>query len=239
MNKIINWEFLSDWSAEKAWWLGILYGDGNIFAKDGTYKVSACGTKTTMEKWGKLICEQVSPQQFKRSPSTYQVGIHSKELVQWFKDKYNMCGPKSATLEWPHDLPEKYEKDFVRGLIDSDGSLQLRDTRLIKGKNKFEYTVSYTSQSLKFIEKLRNWFENCLNIPKANICEYDKGKGREGRSTYSLKYRKISTVINICNFIYSDSSAHIRHDGKYEIYEWMKAIYAIYYSDKNVTVENL
>jgi len=64
---------LFSWTPEKAWFLGVLWGDGNVHRNPahGTYRVSVCGSHSTVMNWIRLLAPHKTPQEFKRSPGTF------------------------------------------------------------------------------------------------------------------------------------------------------------------------
>ena len=160
--------FLFTWSAEKAWWWGILLGDGNVYenTKSGDYRVSACGSASTSKRWGYLIDPKREPKEFKSSPGTYQIYVNDKEMVQWFKEEHGICGPKTENLPWPEDLPEEYLVHFLRGLWDSDGGISIFDRRAHGHKGNPEVKAGFGVDDVSFVERVRETLERVCGVPR-------------------------------------------------------------------------
>lgn len=158
--------FLCSRSAEKAWWWGILLGDGNVHesVKYGNYRVSACGSESTAKRWGALIQAGREPQEFKSSPGTYQIYLNDKEMVQWFKEEHGISGPKTEDLPWPEDLPEEYLVHFLRGLWDSDGGISIFDRRANGHAGNPEVKANFGVDCEPFVEKVREALERVCGV---------------------------------------------------------------------------
>jgi len=60
------------WSPGSAWWLGVTWGDGNVYQGYNDNRVSVCGSYSTVRRWLNLIAPHKNPQEFKRSEGTFQ-----------------------------------------------------------------------------------------------------------------------------------------------------------------------
>ena len=212
-----TWQrLLFNWSAEKAWFLGVLYGDGNVYMNQasGDYRVSACGALSTTTRWLALIDASRTPKEFLRSPGTYQAYVNDKELVEWFDREMNICGPKSASLVWPKDLPSEFERDFLRGLYDTDGSLFIELRRRKKGQGNDYPRTKFDSKCESFVIHLRSRFEYLLGVERVAI-----EKALKKHSVwYTLKYGG-APAMKVADYLYSSYPLHLVNDDRVEAYK--------------------
>ena len=196
--------FLCTWSAEKAWWWGILLGDGNVYenTKTGDYRVSAVGSASTSQRWGALIVPDRKPQAFKRAPSVYQIYVNDKEMVQWFKTEHGICGPKTENLPWPKDLPDEFLRPFLQGLWDSDGYISIYDRRAHGSKGNPE------------VIQVREALERVAGGSRVAVI---RGKGRYKKNR-KIVYSSAS-AFKVLDYLYPDAPEHIRNEDRIEMYQ--------------------
>jgi hypothetical protein len=198
--EVTCWQgFLKEgWSADKAWFMGILFGDGNVYRKacTGDYRVSVCGSLSTVTRWIALTGVDREPQEIKASPGTYQCYVGDRSLIDWVERTYGICGPKSATIVWPQDLPEEYERDFIRGLMDSDGSLYVSRDRYR------QVNAAFGSNSEGFVTSLRSRFESILGLPRVAI-SLTKGRGANPKPNFKIRYTG-DDALKVGGYLYED-----------------------------------
>lgn len=149
---------------EKAYWLGFLYADGFIQSprKHSNYKVGITLTgadKGHLEKFKKAIEFTGEIKTYNRSATCYMgTKPYSRILVSSNKMAMDLiklgCKEhKTEVLEYPNKsiIPSEFEKDFVRGCIDGDGSIILYSNG--EYGLKFTGTKSMCKGILKFLEK--------------------------------------------------------------------------------------
>jgi len=123
-------------SRELAYFCGVLAGDGSINQRKshGDYEIKIAGNpKDEKEFYKKVICPltkrlfnlSIRPQHYD-SNTIYGVRIWSKSLVNFFKSIGHPVGKKKDKLKVPEIFYGKYEKDFIRGLFDTDFCLRFR-----------------------------------------------------------------------------------------------------------------
>ena len=86
----------------------------------------------------------------------YGIRITKNDIAKWFLD--HGCVPqKTLIVDFPN-VPDKFIPDFLRGLIDGDGSIGIYHSEI---NNK-----TYTKKSCQFISasiKLINGFKHCTD----------------------------------------------------------------------------
>jgi hypothetical protein len=149
-------------SREFAYYCGVLAGDGSINQRKshGDYEIKIAGNPKNEKKfYEKVICTltkklfniSVKPQHFD-SDTIYGIRIWSKTLVDFFKSVGLPVGRKKNKLKVPEILYGKYEKDFIRGLFDTDFCLRFR-----RGNYP---VISGSSNSEKFMKEISSILKN-------------------------------------------------------------------------------
>jgi len=130
---------------DKAWLLGLLYTDGNIY---GNRVRLASNDRDMLEKaqvilapfggGSRIIANHV------RGSSCEILQISSVELAEHVK-KYGIYARKSLTISWPEFLDRVYWSHFLRGVLDGDGYIGLSGGKLL---------ISYATGSVSFAESI-------------------------------------------------------------------------------------
>lgn len=142
-----NWSF-SPVTPEKAWMLGLIYGDGSL-DKRGYLITLTSGDRDVVDHVNQIMGGKIGID----SRQTYwNLQICSKRLWQELDTLYSLTANKSSTIQYP-DIADAMKPHFVRGLIDSDGCWY-SDTRSSQPRLKFQFL----SLSEAFIKQLRQDF---------------------------------------------------------------------------------
>jgi hypothetical protein len=210
----MKWEaaLLNNWSPEFAWWLAVLYGDGNVYRQEnnGDYRITVVGSWSTTTRWLRLISsEPREPKTVKHSPGTFQAYVNSKTLVEWFEKERGICGPKSSSLVWPEDLPLELRVHFLRGLWDTDGSLSIWDARAHRIKSNPQFKTRYGSNTKSFVYRVRSELESLVSVPRV-VVENDRGQ-------YRVNYSGSSGFL-VADLLYRDAPEHLRNEDRMQVY---------------------
>lgn len=125
----------------------------------GAYMTDGCimGNRiqlTSKDKnWLELIRDYISPERpiNKRTTSSAVCDLKftDKDVVSWLA-QYGCVPRKSKILSIEKDIEKKFVADFIRGVVDGDGSISL-----ISGKNHLDISMSINSASKKFLEQIQ------------------------------------------------------------------------------------
>lgn len=208
--------FLDTWTPELAWWLGLLYGDGNVYVGGGDYKVSLIGNYTTATRWLALSSPEVRPYEIKRSLGTFQAVINSRPFTEKCMGRFGFDGGRKAhKLVWPTALPKELELHFLRGLWDSDGSVTGRENliRVSKRQAYLDLVSRYASMCAPFVAQVRDKIEGWVGVERVAITE----DNREGDLCYAIKYTG-RPAVQVSTLLYQGAPEPIRNERKYDVY---------------------
>lgn len=159
-------------SADKAYWLGVMYSDGYISKTKYTNKFGLSVAERDvewLEKFKKFLKYNGEIKHYKTGESSYLSGtpyarllIGNNKIVEDL-EKLGVVEHKTKLLK---KLPEiSFLDDFIRGYIDGDGALVKRLPHLIISGNK------------EFLESIANYFQLPYYL-------------YQDKSIYSLQYNK-------------------------------------------------
>jgi len=141
----VNEKFFDKWSDEMAYVLGFLYADGCI-----THNTISASQKEP-EILFKVLKAMDSNCKVRESNTREIFAFHlCDEYLSNSAREKGLIERKSLTMTYPN-IPEEYERHFIRGLWDGDGSIMI-------GKNGYP-SVSFVCGSLEFITMLKERLE--------------------------------------------------------------------------------
>ena len=146
-------------NSSKAYLIGLLFSDGNI-----TYSQN----RETMIRL-QLLNEDINLLNFfkteinsdsiiyNNNDGTSSFGIRSNKMANDLS-KYNIIPNKTYNIiQLPHNIPQEYYLDFLRGLIDGDGSLYFTS-------NDNSFHLSFTSHYIELVQDYINIISEILNL---------------------------------------------------------------------------
>ncbi len=119
-------------------------------------------------------------------------------LVAWLA-RYGCVERKSLILDFPTQVPTEKLRDFVRGLIDGDGSVWIHNYKQPKGKKLYEYryaAVGLVSGSKRLIDGLKAALETQFDADAISLSVLE----REGGGTALVPETGLTYVLRIHNW---------------------------------------
>lgn len=187
---------------EKAYWMGFIMADGNIYHKDGTdLYILQIGLKKADE--GHLIKLKASLNSshpiYTSKENLVTLMIHSKRLCKVLI-KHGVVPRKSYEELLPPQMPSELLRHFFRGYFDGDGSLH--KTKNGKLKRTWAFTLLGSSSLLKsFIDWM--WSQKLLvRTPTLHPT-------RPSCKTLEIKLRRETEVRAVTKALYKDAKVYL------------------------------
>lgn len=148
-------------TSEKAYFLGFIMADGNMYlSNNNKYQFSIkikSSDKDILLKFAKAIefnLEKITERNEERN-GTVTTCAEIKIYNQAFCESLVALGivPRKTGKEYMPDIPKELQKDFIRGYIDGDGWI---------GKDNFQ--LGYCSSSYTMMEQITNYIKEAVNI---------------------------------------------------------------------------
>jgi hypothetical protein len=206
-------------TAEKSYWLGFITADGSVTYNTvkGIYRLSIGLQKDDANHIAQLekdLGGTRTPYIEKTvySPTHFQARLHwySKSMVQ----KLIHLGilPRKSYLEEMNLplFPQKFERDFWRGLFDGDGciSIQQKKKHLLP-----EYRFSLAGHK-NLLEAFQNWGNKITNMKYQKIIRAKNQHGESGTFVFYMNgNRQIAATLNA---MYDNSTRYLNR--KYDLY---------------------
>lgn len=185
-------------SKELSEFIGILTGDGYIgyYKKHNNYILEICGHSHLDLVYLQSYVKNLIKNLFNLEPSytirseqnTCRVRVCSKGLIQYL-ERIGFVKGKKEQIKIPEWIfkNDSFMKYFVRGLVDTDGSLML-----FASKNNYP-AISITSKSKILISQISTWLiKKGFKITNENLIRYDKRGFTSSTTKVRLNGRKKS-----------------------------------------------
>lgn len=196
---------------EKAYWLGFLYADGFIESKRGTYSqkfgiMLSYRDRKHLEKFNKClnsnyVIHDYEGSGYNKSGKFSRLLITSQKMVNDLKN-LGCVEQKTSSLVFPteNQVPKKLQKDFIRGMIDGDGSVFISNTPM------FSFLGTYD-----IVNNVKNILKLSVKTIKDERCEHIYYFNASARKNFSA-----------LKWLYEDSAIYL--DRKFEMYCKIKSL---------------
>jgi len=190
-------------SPDKAYFLGLMYADGNNYPESGLIQISLEEKdKYILEKFKERIKLTDTLKKIEVSGETRQnittrnrawlFRIVSKKLSEQL-NKLGVVKAKSLILKFPTEeqVPKHLLSHFIRGFFDGDGCISV-------GKNKKSIVFGLIS-TFEFLEEIQKVLMEQCNLNKTKI--YHR---KNYKNTYTLYYTGYYLCQRIYEYLYKD-----------------------------------
>ncbi len=201
---------------KKAYFLGLLYADGNNLEKVGRVRIGLLATdQQILKELSKdIYFGQERIQRFPKSKHLAYVVICNKKISQDLS-KYGCVNKKTFLLKYPQ-IDQKLIKHFIRGYFDGDGCLSCTIQKRDNYK-KFYFDLLSTYELLKRVQDL---LKKELGINSALKKRWPK----RNNNNWTLRINGNNQILKLCGWMYDDSNVYLnRKYNKYlELVEFSK-----------------
>jgi len=161
----INERFFREWNPNMAYILGFTCADGCVYRGTLSWEIS------NKFKSDKLLLERFSKEMnstyfVEERPKSFRLRINSHYIAEEI-GKLGVLPNKTKILQFP-DVPKSVLRHFIRGFLDGDGWISMRNKR-----KSNEINVGFVNGSKRFMMSLvkqikKNIFVNNLNLRTAH-----------------------------------------------------------------------
>lgn len=201
MNPELNERFFENIDSElKAYFLGFLIGDGNVFAgyqEDGrsamiSITANECDIEI-LERFKQAVKVNTSINADGRG--AMQVVVRSNIMAEDLS-KYGVVPRKTLTTYLPvENVPDNMMRHLVRGICDSDGSIGAKPYG-----NKFNHWISFCGTK-ELMEGISTYCFNKLDLShKSTVYEY------KNKTLSETKFKNIHDMHTVGMWMYDNSS---------------------------------
>lgn len=186
-------------SEEKAYWLGFLYADGNVYNNSIRIELIA-RDKDHLEKF--LTCVNSSSKlYYRKSKDSFKISLFSPKMAQDLA-KLGCLPNKSRIIKVPN-LPESLLNHFFRGFFDGDGWITKRNF-----PTYFTWYAGVLSVSEDFIKEFFQYFYT--KVQKGSMCKTKK-------DAFQISFSGVSSCCLFLNELYKNASIFLTR--KHNLYQ--------------------
>lgn len=213
-NKLSTKFTFSKMTNEKAFILGLIYGDGSISNRQDYISITS-GDLDLLEKTQKTLGNKFKIK--KSKIGNYYIGIiYSHKLCEELYELFKVTNNKSDKLIFPK-LEENFYPYFISGYLATDGCIS------VNKKDKLLIT-SFYSCAKEFIIDLNKLLCAKTDQKLRTIYERKNIKGHFGtKPLYTLTFNG-SKAEKICKYIFLNTDEQNISDRKYNIYKNFHAL---------------
>lgn len=183
-------------SSNKAYFLGLIIADGNVFDDNTGRQASISITlkeedKYILEKFKKELNINTSVNDDGRG--AYTIAVRSNKI----KDdllKYGIYERKSFNTSLPK-IQDEYMGDLIRGIIDGDGSIQAKQTNI---RNRFKHSVGICGTKL-LMNQIKEYLVNTIGVTNVSVYTY------KSRRLSMVTWSSIEDMFKLYEYLYKDS----------------------------------
>jgi hypothetical protein len=219
-------------NSHKAYWLGFLWCDGYVWERHRYNNAIEYGIKLDLVSSDyelltilksdigihTSIKTYVPKASYKTTNNICRCSYYNKHLVITLMDKYGIIPHRTDISKLLNHIPKEFEKDFIRGCLDADGSFSFYHC-IDNGYDVFKATIAFggTEQLLNFIwnHLSQNNLTSSQQRPKINQRHENRdGNFRDMRLCGKQQVRKI------LSYLYDNADIYLPR--KYYKYQQMK-----------------
>lgn len=159
----INKDYFKKWSKNMSYILGLICADGNLYNDNYRNKGKVSISLATEDR--QLLEDIALGMETDIGVVKDRSTCKQSELTVYNMEIYNdliqlgLSERKSLTLKWLSNVPEEYQKDFLRGYFDGDGSLTFQQ----QSKNSKKVVIQFLGTD-DFLKGISKTIENHLGI---------------------------------------------------------------------------
>lgn len=144
-----NTKFFASWSNDLAWLTGLVWSDGSL----NRNSIEICSKDRDLMEQVALLIGQADGVRPKNGGRAWRVVFTDPGVANFFRG-LGLTPAKSLTAPWPA-IPDEYSAAFVRGLLDGDGSVQVRNSR--PGQQVADITIVWVGAAPNVRRGLCDW----------------------------------------------------------------------------------
>ena len=189
-------------SEKKAYFLGLLTADGNVYDGYKT-KTHPPNINLTLQDQDSYILDALKNELRINKNATsdgrgcYQLSVFSKKMAKDLS-VYSIVPNKSFTTIFPDNLPADLYRHYVRGFLDGDGSVGYYAR---PGRSVHMKSVRFCSGSYDYLKGLVSFFHSVLDVSDAAIW-------REKEKLWSIAWRRNDDLEKIIHWLYDDATIY-------------------------------
>lgn len=206
-------------SEEKAYFLGLIYADGNVIGN--LFQILLAEEDSNVLE---ILKNQIKPESRlyyydRKNPkwkNCKRFSIMNKDIVKDL-NKWGVVERKTYSKLTIPQIEKFLIKHFIRGFLDGDGFISCLESNYIRKKTGYtNYSVrkiiGFTNSCKEFLEEISNFLKKELNVNCGKF--YNTNGTGSTISSYSLWFYRKNDINKIIDYLYKESNIYFER--KYE-----------------------
>lgn len=223
--KVSNKFSFLDFTLEKCFVLGLIYGDGHVDNNHFTI-YSSTHDIDCLQKVNALFGNVHSIKKDIRSRNAISITINKKKLCDELRDNFGLVSNKSDKLIFPN-IPEEMYSAFISGFIAADGSVSYYE-------KINSLRLSIYSCSKIFLDRIGDIIAQNTKIVSNKYSKNPNANGISKKEIFIISARDNNALL-ACNYIFKNSTEMTRGNRKYSNY----IKYKIWVDETSEQIKNL
>ena len=202
-------------SEEKAYFLGLLISDGNVF-KDGTGRQASISItldlndEYILQKFKEVL--NVNTSISKDGRGCGQIAIRSNLMADDLK-QYGVV-PRKSYITYLPKINDIYMSHLIRGILDGDGSILAKPSPKQDGHNRYLHSISFCG-SHQLMEDITKYLYNNLQL-KQPIQVYDY----QDKNLSDIHIQNYEDMEKVGDWLYKDATIYlVRKNNIYNLFK--------------------
>ena len=189
-------------SEDKAYFLGYIIGDGNVFTDycDNGYSamISITANETDIEILQSFVKQvRVNTAIGTDGRGARQAVVRSNKMAKDLS-KYGVVPRKTLSTYLPKNIPDNLMKDLIRGICDSDGSIGAQPLK--NNPDKFNHWISFCGTKQLMLDISQYCYDNLPLQHQSTVYEY------ANKTLSETKFKNISDMHTVGMWMYDSST---------------------------------
>ena len=205
--KIFNPDLNEDYfeiidTPNKAYFLGLIIADGNVFEVDDSSNRQS-SISITLKECDKYILEKFKEEVCLNTSVSFDgrgccyIAIRSNKMAQDLR-RYGIHPRKTFDSILPN-IQNELIPHLLRGLFDGDGCIQAHQTDV---NNRYKHSVGWCGTK-QLMEQIRDWLVENLNVTNISVYSY------KTRSLSMVTWANIDDIQTICKCLYDNANIYL------------------------------
>nr|DAF87446.1 MAG TPA: endonuclease [Siphoviridae sp. ctnPP24] len=192
-------------SEDKAYFLGFIIGDGNVFTdycKNGySAMISITANECDLEVLESFITQTGASTTIGRDGRGARQAVIRSNIMADDLKQYGVISRKTEHTYLPTNIPEQFMKDVIRGICDSDGSVGAKPLK--NNPNKFNHWISFCGTE-QLMNDISNYCFQHLSLKhKSSVYTY------KNKTLSETKFKNIHDMHTVGMWLYDNSDFYL------------------------------
>lgn len=193
-------------SEDKAYFLGLIIADGNVFVSNGGNRQASISITLDLKdeymllKFKECVNTNTNIGHDGRGCGTIAVrsNIMANELAQ-----YGIV-PRKTFIAYLPKVEDKYMSHLIRGIMDGDGSIHSKQSPRDDGHNRYLHSISFCG-TYELMTNISDYIYKYLNLNvKPKVYKY------KDKSLSEMKIQNINDMFKFGQWIYENSTIYLK-----------------------------